>query len=964
MAANDEDERLRSVALQNAQSILLARRRAEEELRKQSEWLRVTLASIGDAVISTDADGRVSFTNGVAELLTGWSGAEALGRPLSDVFQIVNERSRQAVENPALSALRGGTVAGLANDTILIAKDGTERPIDDSAAPIRNEQGEVVGSVLVFRDITERKREEAARAERGRLVVLRADISTALASMQSTPEALHQCCEALVRNLESAFARIWTLNEIGQVLELQASAGLYTHLNGPHSRVPVGQFKIGRIASTRQPHLTNSVPTDPNISDPEWALREGMVAFAGYPLTVEDRLVGVVAMFARHPLTEGVLKDLAPLVDGIAQYIDRRRAEEQVREQSELLRVTLASIGDAVITTDTQGRVAYLNAVAEALTGWTQDQAAGQPLDTVFQIVNENTREPVDNPVTRVLREGIVVGLANHTVLIAKDGILRPIDDSAAPIRSRNGEIVGCVLVFRDVTAKRQAENDRQNFVTLAENITDFIGMCDLEGVPFYVNQAGLKMVGLDGIEQTRLTPVREFFFPEDQPTIIDEFFPSVLEKGHGEIEVRFRHFKTGEALWMLYKVVSLIDSHGNHVGLATVSRDVTQRRRLEDNLRQMASDLSEANRRKDEFLATLAHELRNPLAPIRNGLQLIKLATGDSATIEQARAVMERQLAQMVRLVDDLLDVSRITRGKIELRLEYIDLASIIRQAVETSRPTIESAKQKLTVTLAPQPVYLNGDPVRLVQVFSNLLNNSCRYSEPGGSISVTAKRQLNDVLVSVKDTGIGIPPEMLPRIFEMFMQIDRSLERSEGGLGIGLTLVKRLVELHNGSVSASSEGIGRGSEFVVRLPIAKEDPTPSSQQALGEPQLTTGRRILIVDDNRDSALSLAILLRIAGNETQTAHDGLDAVKAAATFRPDVVLLDIGLPGLNGYEVARKIREQPWGNTLVLVALTGWGQDEDRKKSKAAGFNGHMVKPVDHAALAKLLADLLPTSV
>jgi PAS domain S-box-containing protein len=517
---------------------------------------------------------------------------------------------------------------------------------------------------------------------------------------------------------------------------------------------------------------------------------------------------------------------------------------------------------------------------------------------------------------------------------------------------------------FRDVTAKRQAENERQKFVTLAENVTDFIGMYDLAGMPFYVNQGGLKMVGLGGIEQALRTPVREFFFPEDQPKIIDEFFPSVIEKGHGEIEVRFRHFKTGEAMWMLYKVVSLIDSQGNRVGLATVSRDVTQRRRMEDNLRQLASDLSEANRRKDEFLATLAHELRNPLASIRNGLLLMKLAEGDSETIEGARAVLDRQLAQMVRLVDDLLDVSRITRGKIDLRRERIDLASIIRQAVETSRPAIESAKQKLTVALAPEPVFLDGDPVRLVQVFSNLLNNSCKYSEPEGCISVAAERQGNDVLVSVRDMGIGILPEMLPKIFDMFMQIDRSIERSEGGLGIGLTLVKRFVELHNGSVSASSEGPGRGCEFVVRLPVATKDPTPSPELACGEPQLTTGRRILVVDDNRDAASSLAMLLKIAGNETQTAHDGLDALKAAVAFRPDVVLLDIGLPGLNGYEVARKIRAQPWGNTLVLVALTGWGQDEDRRKSREAGFNGHMVKPVDHAALAKLLTDLLPTSV
>ena len=318
MADSDDAELLRRVALQNARSILLARGGAEEELRKQSDWLRVTLSSIGDAVISTDAEGRVIFMNGVAESLTGWCQSDAVGRPLSDVFQIINEQTRRPVENPAHRALRERAIVGLANHTILIAKDGVERPIDDSAAPIKDEHGSVVGVVLVFRDISERKREEAARAERTRLIALRADINTALVSAMATPAALHECCDAFTRHLTAAFARIWTLNETDNVLELQASAGMYTHLDGPHSRVPVGEFKIGRIASSGQPHLTNAVVDDPNVSDPRWAAREGMVAFAGYPLAVDGRVVGVVAMFARNPLTENVLTE-----PGAASRYDR-----------------------------------------------------------------------------------------------------------------------------------------------------------------------------------------------------------------------------------------------------------------------------------------------------------------------------------------------------------------------------------------------------------------------------------------------------------------------------------------------------------------------------------------------------------------------------------------------------------------------------------------------------------------
>ena len=317
-----------------------------------------------------------------------------------------------------------------------------------------------------------------------------------------------------------------------------------------------------------------------------------------------------------------------------------------------------------------------------------------------------------------------------------------------------------------------------------------------------------------------------------------------------------------------------------------------------------------------------------------------------------------------MVRLVDDLLDVSRISRGKIDLHRERVELASIIHQAVETSRPAIESGQHQLTVSLPSQPVYLNADPVRLTQVFSNLLNNASKYSERKGRISLTVERKSSEVTVSVKDTGVGIPPDMLPKIFELFTQVDTSLERSQGGLGIGLTLVERLVVMHGGSVSARSEGPGHGSEFLVRLPIIIEpvNVPPTPVPIVSESTPKSSRRILVVDDNRDSAITLAMLLKLTGHETQMAHDGLAAVEAATTFRPDVVLLDIGLPKLNGYEVARKIREQPWGKKMVLVALTGWGQEDDRRKSSEAGFNGHMVKPVDHTALTKLLNELLAT--
>ena len=764
-----------------------------------------------------------------------------------------------------------------------------------------------------------------------------------------------------------------------------------------------------------------------------------------------------------------------------------RRAWARADDRHELLQVTLRSIGDAVITTDVQGHITNLNSVAESLTGWTRGDALGQPLDAVFRIVNEETRRPVENPATKALREGIVVGLANHTVLIQKDGRECPIDDSAAPITDERGQVAGCVLIFRDITVQRglekdkanqlltarllasivessddaiisksldgviqswnagaehvfgytsdqavgrhisliippdriaeedeivarlkageriehfeterarsdgqrilvsltispvrdaagtvvgaskiardvtlqrRAEADREKFVTLVENSTDFIGMCDLNGIPFFVNRAGLEMVGLDSIEEARRTPLLSFFFPEDQQRMMEEFFPSVLEKGHGEIEVRFRHFKTGEARWMAYKVLTLPGADGRPVALATVSQEVTQRKRLEDDLRRVATDLSEADRRKNEFLAMLAHELRNPLAPISNAVRALRLS-GDGKAIHAASEMLERQVGQMVRLVDDLLDMSRITRGKIELRKERVELAPIINHAVEATRALYKTMNHELTVTLPLKPVYVDADPMRLTQVVGNLLNNACKFTDKGGHVWLTVEQDAAHAVVRVRDNGIGIAADQLPRLFAMFTQVDTSLERSRDGLGIGLTLVKTLVEMHGGTVEGHSEGLGRGSEFVVRLPSVAELPESVSREAAAGPSSTTQRRILIVDDNEDAAEWLATMLNLNGQETHVAHDGIEAISVAERIRPDAVLLDIGLPVVDGYEVCRRIREQPWGRDLLVVALTGWGQEEDRQKSKDVGFDAHLVKPVDDEVILKLLASL-----
>jgi len=381
--------------------------------------------------------------------------------------------------------------------------------------------------------------------------------------------------------------------------------------------------------------------------------------------------------------------------------------------------------------------------------------------------------------------------------------------------------------------------------------------------------------------------------------------------------------------------------------------RDVTERVRTLEALR-------EADQRKDEFLATLAHEIRNPLAPIRNELEIMRVARGNPDVMEHSRAVMERQLAHLVHLVDDLMDVSRITRGKLELRREKLSLQAVLQAALETSRPLIEAARHDLTVNMPRTPVYVLGDLTRLAQIFSNLLNNAAKYTPPGGRIFLTAAAVNGDAVIEVRDTGVGIAGEALPKIFEMFTQENRNRGVAPG-LGIGLALVHALTEMHGGTVAAASDGVGAGSLFTVRLPVQQAvEIEESGVRAQAEPAATVRRRVLVADDNLDAAESLSMLLTMMGHEVRAAHDGAQAVEQAEQFRPDLILMDVGMPRLDGLQATMKIRSMDWGASPLIVALTGWGQDADRERSKEAGCDVHLVKPLDFDRLTVLLADAL----
>jgi PAS domain S-box-containing protein len=634
-------------------------------------------------------------------------------------------------------------------------------------------------------------------------------------------------------------------------------------------------------------------------------------------------------------------------IEGIKEFV----LLDEPRSQ---LAAIVESSDDAIISKDLNGIITSWNAAAERLLGYTAREAVGQPIELIIPA----DRKDEEAMILARVRSGAAIS-HYETVRRRKDGSLVEISLAVSPVTDSRGRVVGASKIARDITEARHAQlalrEGEERYRSLLAAAPVALYVCDRDATIQYYNSQAAALWGTEPVPGSDRYFAAKGLRKSDGTLIAPEESPimDVLRSGKPVSNMEFLVERPdGSRIPVLMNLAPLKGPRGDIVGSVTSFIDISEQKAAQQSLR-------EAGERLNQFLAILAHELRNPLAPIRNALEILRTSATDTVMVRAASEMMERQVNHMIRLVDDLLDVSRISRGKIELRLARTDLTALVGHVVDGAASLAQCKNHRLTLRTTDEPLFLHVDPTRVSQVVGNLINNACKFTPDGGHIALSVSREGDQAVLRVRDDGIGIAPGHLRRIFDMFTQLDNSLERAESGLGIGLTLAKKLVEMHSGSIEATSGGPGTGSEFVVRFPIPSAAEQEFIQPSAVKLPALSGRRILVVDDNVDAATSLAMLLTMTGNETHTAHDGVAALKAAAELRPEIMLLDIGLPKLNGYEVCRRLRREPWGSAVTVIALTGWGQKEDVRNSIEAGFNGHMVKPVELSALTKLLAEV-----
>ncbi|RPI15765.1 MAG: PAS domain S-box protein [Lysobacterales bacterium] len=645
----------------------------------------------------------------------------------------------------------------------------------------------------------------------------------------------------------------------------------------------------------------------------------------------------------------------AQIVGAAMNIQEIKRAEERVAESERRLNAVLDNTTAAIFLMDDRQHCVYMNAAAERLAGYTLAETQGRPLhDVIHHTRPDGCPYPLHEcPIDQAFPAQNQ--MQGEEVFVHRDGSFYPVAFTASPVRDRDGPPVGTVIEVRDIRAERAAAEElrtsREQLQFTLESAE--LGTWDIDLRTNRMNRT-LRHDQFFGHAELQpdwtLATTEQHLLPEDRQ-VFRSAVERALQTGRIDVEVRVSR-PQGPVRWLALRGRSYYDEYGRPVRMSGVIADVTARQAAVEALK-------EADRNKDRFLAILSHELRNPLAPIRTAAHVLAQPDVAPEQCRSARQIIQRQVVHMAGLLDDLLDLARVTQSKLELKRACVSLAEVVDAAVEAARPVIEARQHELALELPPDEVRLDADALRLAQVLSNLLNNAAKYTDPGGRIRLAATVVDGLVRIVVEDNGIGLPLDARDRLFTMFGQANGAQGRSEGGLGIGLALVKGLVDLHGGRIEAHSDGPGRGSSFLVSLPLPSGSAhSLESVDGGGAAAAKPGRRILIVDDNHDAADALAMLLRALGHEPRVAYDGATALQLASRFRPEFALLDIGMPEMDGHELARRLRNEPWGRTMHLAALTGWGQDEDRERAYRSGFDRHFTKPVDPAELEALLDD------
>jgi PAS domain S-box-containing protein len=870
--------------------------------------------SSNDAIVSKSLQGIIQTWNSGAQRLFGYSAEQAIGSHISLI--IPEERVHE--EEHILGRICGGERVEH-YETVRRRIDGELVQVSITVSPIRNEKGEIIGASKIARDISER-------------------LHTELALQQN---------EERYRALTEASATVvWRTSPKGEVL---FASDDWSRITGQSEEEKTGWGWLNAIHpedQNRTIQCWKESIANQTLHENEFRVRTRDGSYRWF-------VVRSVPVFN----TDGSVREW---VGANTDIHDRRTAEEELIASSLRFQTLADNIAQFAWMADATGSIYWYNQRWYDFTGTTLHEMKGWGWKKVHH------PDYVDGVVKNFQRSLDSGQKWEDTFPIrGKDGQYRWFLSHALPIRE-NGKIVSWFGTNTDITQQRDAEKslrESEQRMRLATEATG-VGIWEwniLTGEVRWDSQM-FRIYGISVPESRGVTysDWSNAVVPEDLKRQEEALQNTIKTVGSNCREFRIRR-KVDQKLRHVQSFETVrTNADGRPEWVVGTNLDITDRKIAEDALRRLAADLSDMDRRKDEFLATLAHELRNPLAPIRSGLQLLQMSDINCEEAKETRGIMERQLTQLVRLVDDLMDVSRIVTGKIELQRKPILLSEVLNSAIETSRSLIEQMNHRLTIRMPETPIRLDADFTRLAQVFLNLVNNAAKYSEPNGSISIDVRLSGNDAIVSIRDTGIGMSKEQLPLIFEMFTQVDRSLEKSRGGLGIGLSLVRRLLDMHGGSIVVTSAGVGMGSEFVVRIPTQSPQATAAIDSP-SEKELTANRslRILIVDDNRDSVTTMSMLLRRLGHQTYQAFDGEEALEATREFKPQVVLLDIGLPKLNGYEVCRWIRAQEQIGKVVVIAQTGWGQEETRQKTSDAGFDYHLVKPLDPKALRKILAKL-----